>query len=259
MRVVVRARGGGGSLPMSVRGPSSDPRKSPRLDAGLTALVDGLGARMILTDFAAAAGALADLGDAALLPEEAPAAENMALVRRRAFASGRACARLALERLGRKPVGVGVGHAGAPIWPRGVVGSITHTDAWAAAVVADDRRALSLGLDLEDDAPLDAATCDLVCSGDQTAIESNPPPERLRLGKLVFTIKEAVYKCHWPIARRFLEFEDVRVRVDIERGTFHAHVAEAKAARLAGAGEIEGAFVRSGGLCLALAVLLRRA
>ena len=52
---------------------------------------------------------------------------------------GRACARAALANLGQGEAVIGIDEAGAPLWPAGVVGSITHTKGYAAALVAKAR------------------------------------------------------------------------------------------------------------------------
>jgi hypothetical protein len=60
-----------------------------------------------------------------------------AVPRRRAeFAAGRACARAALRRLGINGWPLLVGSKREPLWPAGVVGSITHTDGLVAAAVS---------------------------------------------------------------------------------------------------------------------------
>jgi 4'-phosphopantetheinyl transferase EntD len=46
--------------------------------------------------------------------------------RRREYATVRSCARACLERLGYAPVAILPGDGGAPTWPSGVLGSMTH-------------------------------------------------------------------------------------------------------------------------------------
>ncbi|GIR37699.1 MAG: hypothetical protein CM15mP49_30840 [Actinomycetota bacterium] len=52
------------------------------------------------------------------------------------------------------PVHIPIGNKGEPIWPSGVVGSITHSRGYAAAAVAKQSDVHSLGLDAEIDEPL---------------------------------------------------------------------------------------------------------
>ena len=68
-------------------------------------------------------------------PERAAVAGAVAS-RQREFAGGRTCARRALLRLGHAAQPIPVGACRAPVWPHGVVGSITHCSSFAAAAVA---------------------------------------------------------------------------------------------------------------------------
>ena len=54
--------------------------------------------------------------------------------RRRDFALGRSCARAALAELGHGEAVIAKGDDGAPLWPPGIAGSITHTTTVTATV-----------------------------------------------------------------------------------------------------------------------------
>jgi 4'-phosphopantetheinyl transferase EntD len=69
--------------------------------------------------------------------------------RRREFTLGRACARSALAGLGHGDVVIAKGDDGAPVWPAGIVGSITHTKGYAAALAGESRRFAGVGIDAE--------------------------------------------------------------------------------------------------------------
>ena len=117
--------------------------------------------------------------------------------RRRTFAFGRACARRAL----RASIAIPVGPGGAPLWPPGVVGSITHTDEVAAAVASTSVRAI--GIDLE------SLACAATIAGLPAIVAM--PSERSWPAALVFSAKESVYKCVYPLTGRFLDFQDVEL------------------------------------------------
>lgn len=137
-----------------------------------------------------------DAGQAVPLhPQEEILVAKAGPKRRRDFALGRACARAALAALGQEDVVVGRSENGAPLWPAGVLGSITHTSGYAAALVAGAQHAGGLGIDAErvggvtqDLWPrlFDAAECDYlsdVGAGQQQVFAT-----------LFFSAKEAVYK-----------------------------------------------------------------
>ena len=101
----------------------------------------------------------------------------------------------------------------APIWPAGFVGSISHTDTWCAAAVAraDDLR--SIGIDLEPATPLKEALWRRVCTQAERDTLSGLANAGLT-GKVLFSAKEAVYKCQYPLTRRFLGFHAVEIELD---------------------------------------------
>jgi len=84
-----------------------------------------------------------------LLPLEEELVAQAAEKRRRDFALGRACARAALAGLGHNGVAIGKGEHGAPLWPAGIVGSITHTGGYAAALAGSAQQFTGIGLDAE--------------------------------------------------------------------------------------------------------------
>jgi 4'-phosphopantetheinyl transferase EntD len=177
----------------------------------------------ILSPPVVAAESFGDDPGAILYPEEQAIIANAVESRRREFATGRMCARAALARLGQPAVAVLRGPGGAPQWPEGIVGSVTHCNGYRAAAVASAKDVVSLGVDAEPDEPLpDHGMLDLI------ALEQ----ERVRLrelaartpgtcwDRLLFTAKESVYKTWFPLARRWLGFESADVVIDAHEGTF---------------------------------------
>ena len=95
-----------------------------------------------------------DDGEPALYPEESAAVARAVAVRRLEFARGRGCAREALAALGVAAGPIPVGPEREPVWPSGVVGSITHCEGFVAAVVARAADLRAIGLDVETAAPV---------------------------------------------------------------------------------------------------------
>ena len=114
-----------------------------------------------------------------------------------------------------------------------------------------------LGVDLEPDGPLAEPVRRRVCTpGEARALAGLDDTESGRRAKLLFVVKEAVYKCVHPLVRVPLGLRDVEVELDFAGGRFHAralpHAPEAAAALVAA---IEGRFARRGGRFLAGATL----
>jgi 4'-phosphopantetheinyl transferase EntD len=164
-----------------------------------------------------------DLLDAELFPEEEESVGNAVDKRRREFAAGRACARRALERLGIAPAPIASGARGEPLWPRGVVGSITHCRGYRACAVAKTDDIASVGIDAEVHEPLPAGVLEAVASPRERAA-LHPNGSGAHMDRLLFSAKEAVYKAWFPLTGRWLDFEDVDLSIDLDARTFHARL-----------------------------------
>jgi 4'-phosphopantetheinyl transferase EntD len=146
--------------------------------------------------------------------------------RRREFVTGRVCAHRALAALGLPPSPVLSGARGEPVWPRGVVGTITHCEGYRACAVALEAEVSSLGIDAEPHLPLPA--------GVLAAISSRDDRERLRetfagdrtshWDRLLFCVKEAVYKAWYPRTGIPLRFSDAAIEFDPAGHRFSATV-----------------------------------
>ncbi|HVF77731.1 MAG TPA: 4'-phosphopantetheinyl transferase superfamily protein [Solirubrobacteraceae bacterium] len=165
----------------------------------------------------------ADLGTE-LFADELRALGSAVHSRRREFETGRACARRALAELGlREAVAVGSGTRGEPLWPAGVVGSITHCARYRACAVARDHDVLAVGIDAELDAPLPAGVLATIASRvEQRALAAHGAGACW--DRVLFSAKEAVFKAWYPLTGQALAFEDADVRIDPDHGTFTARL-----------------------------------
>jgi 4'-phosphopantetheinyl transferase EntD len=146
--------------------------------------------------------------------------------RRREFVTGRACAREALAQLGFRPGPVPSGPRGEPVWPQGVVGSITHCRGYVACALASCELLGAVGIDAEPHEPVNREILPDIVT----------PPEHRRVADLSaacpdvhwdrvwFSAKEAVYKAWFTLTRRWLGFHDAEVTVDAANGKFVAHL-----------------------------------
>jgi 4'-phosphopantetheinyl transferase EntD len=167
-----------------------------------------------------------ELLDIELFPEELVALGRAVEKRRREFISARACARQALERLGMAPCAIVNGERGQPLWPRGVVGSITHCAGYRACALAREAQVLGVGIDAEPHAPLPEGVL-----GQIARAEERPQLARLAAAepavhwdRLLFCAKEAVYKVWFPLAACWLGFEDATLTIDPTGGAFQARL-----------------------------------
>jgi 4'-phosphopantetheinyl transferase EntD len=167
----------------------------------------------ILPPEASWAEAFDDDADVALFPEEEAQLTRAVDKRRREYTTARHCARQALAGLGLAPAPVVSGDKGAPQWPEGIVGSITHTQGYRAAAVARVTDLAALGIDAEPHDALPDGVLSLVVRGDEVAhlkaLAADHP--EVHWDRLLFCAKEATYKAWFPLAHRWLGFEDAEV------------------------------------------------
>lgn len=164
-----------------------------------------------------------DLLEVELFPEEERSVGRAVEKRRREFTTARACARQALQRLGIAAVAIPNGERGEPLWPSGVVGSITHCDGYRACAVAKAEDVVSVGVDAEVHEPLPEGVLDQVAFGRELEMVAGRAAG-VCLDRLLFSAKEAVYKAWFPLAHRWLGFEDVELTVDVGRAEFRARL-----------------------------------
>jgi 4'-phosphopantetheinyl transferase EntD len=141
--------------------------------------------------------------------------------RRREFTTGRHCARLALLRMGQPWVALPADADRVPVWPAGVMGSITHCAGYRAAAVAPAAQIGMLGIDAEPDAPLPPRLLPRIARPEELAAIAELGREQpsINWDRLLFSAKEAVFKAWFPVARRPLDFADVSVELHPD-GTF---------------------------------------
>jgi 4'-phosphopantetheinyl transferase EntD len=155
---------------------------------------------------------------AVLPPAEAAAVAGAAPGRRAEFATGRACARRALARFGVPPVPIPRDPERGPRWPAGFAGSITHCHGYRAAVAARHRDLRSVGIDAEPDLPLPDRVRPRVLLPEELDW-CRRQPGGLRYDRVVFSIKESVFKAWHPVTHRWLGFRDARVTLTPASGT----------------------------------------
>jgi 4'-phosphopantetheinyl transferase EntD len=180
----------------------------------------------ILPPKVASEEAFGDLPETVLFAEEEAVIAKAVDKRRREFTTARACARAALAKLGERAVPIVPGVRGAPQWPAGVVGSITHCDGYRACAVARGSDIVTIGLDAEPHDRLPDGVLDAVSLA----------PERARVAELtaavpgvcwdrvLFCVKESVYKAWFPLTGRWLGFEEACVDFDPAGHSFAARL-----------------------------------
>ena len=146
--------------------------------------------------------------------------------RRREFTTGRMCARQAFLRLGVAPLAVGAGRDGAPSWPAGLLGSITHCSGYRACAVARAAEVRAVGIDAEPHAALPGGVLHAIAGAEERRLVSRlqrVEPE-VHWDRILFSAKESLYKALYPLGARRMGFDDAIVTVEPSTGVFHARL-----------------------------------
>ena len=108
-----------------------------------------------------------------------------------------------------------------PLWPQGVIGSISHSGKCCLAALSCDPKLLSLGIDIETREGIKPGVRDLVCTQEDLeglgAERGNP-----EWWKLIFSAKESIYKALYPLLQRWIGFSQASLSFDFSTGTYNA-------------------------------------
>jgi 4'-phosphopantetheinyl transferase EntD len=158
-----------------------------------------------------------------LFPQERSSVAKAVRHRQCEFATGRVRARELLVRLGLPDAVVPVGPDRSPVWPEGIVGSISHTHDLCAVTVARQAQTGGLGIDVEPDEPLDDETLSSICTPRELAgLGSLAEARRGRAARRLFRAKESVFKCQYPVTGSMPGFRDVEIEFDRASDAFEA-------------------------------------
>lgn len=126
------------------------------------------------------------------------------------FVAGRDCARAALERVGFARGPILSNDDGVPVWPLGVLASISHSRGYCAAIAAKESGYRTLGLDLEKTNRLSASAIErIVHPHEQVYAQSDQ-----KKASLIFCAKEAFFKAQFPLWQTHANFHDLVLAVD---------------------------------------------
>ncbi len=199
---------------------------------------------------------LAKPGESDLFEAEARAIARAVPCRKSEFAAGRRAARRAIAALGLPLTAIPMGPARAPVWPEGLVGSISHAGGLCLAVVARTRDVTSIGVDIEADRPMTSDLISEICH--PTELAGVQPEARADIAKRIFSAKEAAYKAHYPTFQRVFGFHGLNVDLRAGRAQFTDHPEVASFPPESRA-ELPLKQVTGGGLILSLCVIPTRA
>ncbi|PIB36293.1 hypothetical protein BFP72_13265 [Reichenbachiella sp. 5M10] len=140
------------------------------------------------------------------------------------FCSGRYCAHLSLKKLG-VDAPILKTEEGAPLWPKGITGSISHSTQTAGSIVASTDRIQSIGLDIETMGRISPDMWSILFTPNEINMLMHSKPAEIDfLSTLLFSMKESFYKMQFPISQHFMDFQDCEVTYSNEKCHIQPHV-----------------------------------
>jgi len=137
---------------------------------------------------------------------------NAVTSRQREYIAGRVLARELLDRIGVNAQTIASGPKREPLWPTGIVGSISHNERSCAVVVAQNSVVTSVGIDIETIGRIDRHLWANLFTEEETEhLQQLEPAAQSRQATVLFSIKEAFYKYQFPITQGWVGFRDVSV------------------------------------------------
>jgi len=162
-----------------------------------------------------------------LFTHERTYVQTAVIKRQSEFSAGRVCARLALATIGLIDAPLLVAEDRLPLWPTGTTGSISHTDGYCVAAVGLARRFCGIGVDTETLGRVEPKLWQEIFRVEEiNRLHILNELQQLEIATVMFSAKEAFYKCQFTLTRRWLEFKDVSV--EIAANTFRIQICRDK-------------------------------
>ncbi|WHO77277.1 MULTISPECIES: 4'-phosphopantetheinyl transferase [Rhizobium/Agrobacterium group] len=144
--------------------------------------------------------------------------------RRIEYATGRHFARVALASMGHAASPIMTGEFRQPIWPKGIVGSIAHSQTLALVVVTkSDQPFRGIGIDIEAQGSVSSDFVHEVLTDRELANFRTCGIGLINDATLIFSAKEAVFKAVNPITNVMIDFNEAEIHVDPRGRTFRAN------------------------------------
>ncbi len=139
--------------------------------------------------------------------------QNAVNKRQQEFRAGRHAARSAIKKLMPDDPSVEqhailIGASREPVFPAAISGSISHTDSVCLAACALKNDVASIGIDVENNRPLDKHLLSVVYTrSEQVWLTKTDTIPNI----LIFSIKESLFKCLFPFVQVYFDFLDAEI------------------------------------------------
>ncbi|MBU1076483.1 MAG: 4'-phosphopantetheinyl transferase superfamily protein [Spirochaetes bacterium] len=170
--------------------------------------------------------------------EERKGITKAVLKRQQDFATGRWCARETIKKMGLKISPLLMGKEGEPLWPRGICGSISHSDGAYCSAGAFLKHHSSLGIDIEEkNRRINDNAAKFILNEDEIEWIRRKGKKKDEYITLIFCAKESVFKLFYPLIKRRFFFSSVSVFPPSINGYF-SYIIKKDLSRIFSAGKI---------------------
>jgi len=181
--------------------------------------------------------------DATLDPAERAAIAHAVAGRRQEYMAGRLCARQALEKLGVTAGSLRKLPDGAIAWPEGIIGALSHDEIWCGAAAARSSETAGIGLDIQAIARIGEKLWRRILTREERGwIAGQSDAEMQQWAALMFSAKEALYKCIAARVQHRMGFMDAVIVPDLPQQSFTVRLNEPVAAQLPRGQNLQGRF-----------------
>jgi len=202
-----------------------------------------LNVQSLFPDCVATASGLIAAAEGVLYPEESASIAHAVAKRQQEFRAGRICARQALQHLGCSPGPLARQQDGAIVWPEGVVGALAHKEVWCAAAVARRSAFAGIGLDIETVARVGPNLWRRILTAEEHGwIAGQPEDQAQQWAALIFSAKEAVYKCVAGLVHCRIGFMDAAISPEMEGDCFTVTLSAQSAVGLSDGRSLQGRY-----------------
>ncbi len=176
-------------------------------------------------------------------PEEYAGIERAVAKRQQEFIAGRICARQALKHLGITTGPLRKLPDGSIAWPEGITGAVSHSETWCGAAVVRRSDAAGIGLDIETVTRVGENLWRRILTPEERVwLEGHPAAEARQWAALIFSAKEALYKCIASLLQSRIGFMDAVIVPEPHQGLFAVRLTEPVAAQLPRGLRLQGRF-----------------
>jgi 4'-phosphopantetheinyl transferase EntD len=169
---------------------------------------------------------ISDFGNEQIFHTEQKLVEKSCPKRKKEFVAGRITAKYILQSFGVENFPILTGKFREPVWPLGIVGSISHCSEYCFVAASSEKYTLSLGVDIEPNEPIAEELINYVLTDkekDWIQYQKGKGGEGIHWSKAIFSAKESAYKCVFPLLKKYIDFKEVQTVFQPEEYSFRVN------------------------------------